>query len=414
MKERTKFVLEWERRWQEARGGAVNMAELCRMFGVSRQTGYTWVNRYRESDNDLDAVEERSRRPLTSPNAIDPELEDAIVAARKRYPKWGPRKLHARLVERNPEVWIPSPSAIAKVLKRRGMTTTRPRRRRRAAALGVRAPFHGCDRPNDVWCIDFKGWFVTGDGQRCYPLTLIDAYSRYLLRCEALLDPDGKHVQSILDSAFLEFGLPGAIRSDGGPPFASTGPARLTELSVWILRLGIRVEIIAPGKPQQNGRLERLHRTLKAEATRPPAAACASQQRVFDLWRGEYNHERPHEALRMQRPAMIYVQSKHHYPRPRAERVFEPFGEIARVDKHGCIKWHRRPVHISSALKYEYVEIEIDSEIDGRWNVRWGDIPLGFLDEHRRDRGLIFARRRRGSKDVSGMLYDSMSGICDC
>ena len=159
---------------------------------------------------------ERSRRPNTSPNALSAELEDLIVVARKYYPRWGPRKLHARLVERNPGIYVPSPSAIAKVLKRRGMTKPR-RRRRRGAALGVTAPFSGCTKPNDVWCIDFKGWFVTGDGIRCSPLTLIDAFSRFLLRCEALVDPDGKQVKRILDSAFLEYGLPAAMRSDGGP-----------------------------------------------------------------------------------------------------------------------------------------------------------------------------------------------------
>jgi transposase InsO family protein len=410
MKERTKLVLEWERRWNEAQGGNVNVAELCRMFGVSRQTGYTWINRYRASAHSLAAVEERSRRPKTSPTAITPEIEDLIVTARKRYPKWGPRKLHARLVESNPGKWVPSASVIAKVLKRRGMTTPR-RRRRRAAAVGVTAPFAGCDAVNDVWCIDFKGWFVTADGLRCYPLTLIDGYSRYLIRCEALLDPDGKEVRRILDSAFLEFGLPKAIRSDGGPPFASTGPARLTELSVWLLRLGIRIEIIAPGKPQQNGRLERMHRTLKAETTLPPAENCAAQQRVFDRWRGEYNHERPHEALRMKCPASVFTPSRHHYPRPLVERFFEPFADVARVDKHGCIKWHQRSVHISSALRHEYVELEINPDVDGRWDVTWGDISLGYLDEHRRDRGLIYARRQRGAGKVSAMSYDSVSGM---
>ena len=268
-KERTQFVLEWERRWDEAEGGAVNMAELCRMYGVSRQTGYTWVARYRDANHDVRAVAERSRRPKSFPTALSQEVEDVIVAARKRWPKWGPRKLRQRLIEAYPGVAVPSASVMSKVLKRRGMTVPR-RRRRRRAPVGVSAPFTGCDEPNAVWCMDFKGWFQTHDAVRCYPFTLIDAFSRYLLRCEGLADPDTKHVRSVLDSAFLEFGLPAAIRSDGGPPFASTGPARLTELSVWLLKLGLRVEIIAPGKPQQNGRLERLHRTLKAETASPP------------------------------------------------------------------------------------------------------------------------------------------------
>ena len=402
MKERTKFVLEWERRWNEAEGGPVNLAELCRMFGISRQTGYAWVERYREARHSLAGLAERSRRPKTSPSAISPELEDLVVAARKRYPSWGPRKLHARLVAVNPGEMFPSPSAISKILTRRGMTTPR-RPRRQRPALGVTAPFGGCDAPNATWCIDFKGWFETSDGRRCYPLTLLDAFSRYLLRCETLYDPDGKHVRQILDSAFLEFGLPVAIRSDGGPPFASTGPARLTELSVWLLRLGIRIEIIAPGKPQQNGRLERFHRTLKAETASPPQANHPTQQRVFDVWRREYNHERPHEALRQRPPATVYSVSSRRYPRPLVEHERAPFVAAVRIDKHGYIKWHRRNLFISSALRHEHIEIAIDD--DGRWSVHWGAIPLGHLDEHNLGRGLIVARRRRGAAKVSGMSY---------
>jgi transposase InsO family protein len=400
MKERTKLVLEWERRWNEAEGGFVNMAELCRLFGVSRQTGYTWVNRYRAAGLDVRAVKERSRRPKTSPTAISAELEDLIVEARKRWPRWGPRKLHARLVEANPGAAVPSASVMSKVLKRRGLTTPR-RRRRHTAPAGVAAPFSGCDAPNAVWCIDFKGWFETLDGVRCYPLTLLDAFGRFLLRCEALVDPDGRQVRRILDSAFLEFGLPLAIRSDGGPPFASTGPARLTELSVWLLQLGIRIEIIAPGKPQQNGRLERLHRTLKTEVASPARENCRAQQRAFDVWRREYNHERPHEALGQRRPATVYTPSLRRYPRPLVQVTPDPFSDVVRVDKHGFVKWHQRRVFISSALAHEY--IEVDDRADGRWDVHWGAIPLGRLDEHRMDRGLIVPRRPRGAKKVSGM-----------
>ena len=295
---------------------------------------------------------------------------------------------------------------MAKILKRRGLTATRKRRRRAAAAAAVTAPFSGCTAPNDVWCIDFKGWFATDDGVRCYPLTLIDAFSRMLLRCEALTEPDGKQVQRILDSAFLEYGLPKVIRSDGGPPFASTGPARLTELSVWLLQLGIEVEIIAPGKPQQNGRLERLHRTLKAETASPPEEDCAAQQRRFDLWRGQYNHIRPHEALSMRRPADVFVRSRTAYPRPLLKPEFvEPFSHVARLDRNGFIKWNRRNVLISSALKYESVEIDSDHEVDGRWNVQWGAIYLGYLDDARPDRGLVVPRRRRGQREVSRMSF---------
>jgi transposase InsO family protein len=399
-KERTKFVLEWERRWNEAEGGPVNMAELCRVYGVSRPTGYKWVERYREAKRDVRAVVERSRRPKSFPTALSPEVEDLIVAARKRWPKWGPRKLRRRLVDANPGVPVPSASVMSKVLKRRGLTVPRRRQRRRAPA-GVTTPFRGCDAPNDVWCIDFKGWFRTGDGVRCYPLTLIDAFSRYLLRCEGLCEPNGEQVRSILDSAFLEFGLPVAIRSDGGPPFASTGAARLTELSVWLLKLGIRVEIIAPGKPQQNGRLERLHRTLKADTAAPPSGDGRAQQRAFDMWRREYNQERPHQALQFRRPATIYAPSPRTYPRRFVAIELDPLSRVARIDKYGSIKWNRRNVFISSALAYELVEL--DTHFDGRWDVRWGPILLGRLDAHRVARGLIIARRRRGTNAVTTM-----------
>ncbi len=402
MKERTKFVLEWERRWHEAEGGPVNMAELCRMFGVSRQTGYKWVNRYRESRFDLQAVRERSRRPQTSPNALSVELQDLIVEARKHWPRWGPRKLHRRLVEANPGEPVPSASVIAKVLKARGLTTPR-RRRRERPAVGIAAPFSGCDAANAVWCIDFKGWFLTGDGRRCSPLTMLDAFSRYLLRCEALVDPDGKHVRPILDSAFQEFGLPAAIRSDGGPPFASNGPALLTELSVWLLKLGLRVEIIAPAKPQQNGRLERLHRTLKDETASPPEDDVRAQQRRFDKWRHEYNFERPHEALGQRRPASVYETSRRIYPCRLVDVPLDPVGHVARIDKRGFIKWRRRNLFVSSALAYEYIQLDpdYDAKVDGRWTVHWGPIVLGYLDDHRSERGLIVPRRPRGTVTMS-------------
>lgn len=313
---------------------------------------------------------------------------------RKRYPRWGPKKLHALLVERNPTLYVPGASAIAKVLKRRGLTSPRKKRRRSAPHV-VTAPFRGCEAPNDVWCIDFKGWFCTHDGVKCYPLTLIDGFSRYLLRCEALTEPTGHNVQSILDSAFLEFGRPKAIRSDGGPPFASSGPALLTQLSVWLLHLGTRIEIIAPAKPQQNGRLERFHRTLHEETATPADEDCVNQQRVFDRWRGEYNHVRPHEALSQRPPASVYARSRLVYPCKLVEdnAFHEPFDEVAIVDKNGFIKWHRKRVIVSSALRHERITLTLSPEVDGRWDVRWGAIELGYLNEHRRDLGLVSPRR---------------------
>ena len=254
-------------------------------------------------------------------------------------------------------------------------------------------PFAAATEPNAVWCIDFKGWFITADGRRCYPLTLIDAYSRYLLRCEAVLEPDTRSVQRILDSAFQEFGLPKAIRSDNGPPFATTGAGGLSTLSVWWTRLGIRHDRITPGKPQQNGRLERFHRTL-AELVRTPAADAQAQQRVFDPFRREYNNERSHEALRLKPPLTAYAPSKARYPRPLLQMADHDAELCLAVDRLGFVRWKRRRVFISSALAHETVSLDVGAD-DERWTVSWGPILLGWLDEGRLDRGLILPTKNR-------------------
>jgi transposase InsO family protein len=268
MQEKMRFVLEWERRWNDAQGGRVDVAEL--------------------------------------------EMEDLLVTARKLHPRWGPRKRCAWLLHRYPGSCFPSASCISKILQRRGLS--RPHQRRRRSPTPLTQPFADCTGPNDTWCVDFKGKFRTQGGRWCHVLTLLDAWSRYLLRCEVVLDPDGDAVERILDSAFQEFGLPLAMRSDNGPPFASTGAAGLTTLSVWWLQLGIRLERIEPGEPQQNGRLERAHLTLE-EIVSTPAEDAAAQQRQLGPWRREYNEERPHEALGQRPPAHLYQPSPRRYPR---------------------------------------------------------------------------------------------------
>jgi transposase InsO family protein len=398
MKERVELVLEWERRWKKQEG-QVNVAELCRMHGVSRECGHKWIRRYVEAGFDLRAVEERSRRPHASPTALVEAVHDMLVAARKAHPRWGPRKLRAWLVETEPGVVLPSASAIGEVLRRRGLTT--PRRRRHRHVPPATQPFAACDRPNAVWCVDFKGWFRTGDGEKCYPLTITDAFSRYVLRCEALADPDGDEAQRVFDSAFLEFGLPDAIRSDNGPPFASTGPGGLTRLSVWWLRLGIRVERIEPGRPEQNGRHERMHLTLKLETV--VQDSLAAQQRAFDYWRREFNQERPHEALGQKPPATVYYRSNRSYPRKLERPESGPWAELCNVDKEGFIRWRRTKVFISSALKHELVELAVDAEMEV-CEVKYGPILLGKLDPARLHRGLILPRRRRrGAKHLPSL-----------
>jgi len=389
-KERIKFVLEWEKRWDEGEG-RMNLSELCREFGISRETAYVWLRRYRDAGHDIRVLHERSHRPHHCPHQVPVEVADAIIAARKARPNWGPRKLRAILADQHPDVAWPSDSAIAAILHRNGLSSLRRRRRRRLVVPATR-PFAAATSPNAVWCIDFKGWWRTRDGRRCYPLTLIDAYSRFLLRCEALVDPDTRNVQRVLDSAFQEFGTPEAIRSDNGPPFASTGAAGLTTLSVWWHKLGIRHDRIRPGKPQENGRLERFHRNM-SELADDPADDARAQQRVFDHYRYDFDYVRPHDALRLKPPVTAYEPSPRRYPRP-----FERFDDdldaymTLLVDRHGFVRWRRRRILVSAALAHETVSIDPD---EARWVVRWRSILLGWLDDGRVDRGLILPARRR-------------------
>jgi len=397
--ERVKFCLEWQRRWNEVEGRRVDVAELCRMFGVSRQRGYVWLRRFRNASYDVRALEDRSRRPHSSPTAIAESMQDLVVDARKRFPKWGPRKLRAWLVRRLPNIEFPSASAMAAVLKRRGLTTPRRKRRRRAPA--ATQPFSEASGPNAVWCIDFKGKFKTGDGRWCTPLTVTDAYSRYCIRCEVVREGTGDEVELILDSAFREFGLPAAVRSDNGPPFAAPGPMGLSHLAVRLLRLGIRVERIAPGKPQQNGRHERFHRTLAEHTVEPPRANARAQQRAFDLFRREYNEERPHEALGQVPPATLYVPSSRFYPRGLVQppAAGSEISHLERVDRNGGIRWARRRVFISMALVGEYVILQPD---DGtKWVVLFGSIVVGHIDVEHLDHGLVAAPRPRKSHSLS-------------
>jgi putative transposase len=382
------------------------VAELARLFGVSRQTAYVWIRRYEQAGHDVAALEEGSRRPHRHPKTTSETMQDFLVEARKAHPRWGPRKLRAWLLDRYPGREFPSASCIGMVLKRRGLSHPRARRRREKVSR-VNRPFAAADQPNAVWCVDFKGWFRTGDGRKCYPLTIVDAYSRYLIRCEALDQPNGPNTQRVFDSAFQQYGLPVAIRSDNGPPFASTGPASLTILAVWWLRLGIRVERIEPGKPQQNGRQERFHRTLKFDVT--PRGSLRLQQRAYDLYRVEYNEERPHEALGQKTPASVYHRSSRHYPRG-LERAEPPhLSHHVRLRADGTLLWNRRKVFISSALAHELVGVAPSDH--GEWLVHFGPILLGRFDENKLYRGLRLTRRIVRGRDNDRPLCLSLADL---
>jgi putative transposase len=352
--------------------GELPMSALCEQFGISRKTGYKWMERYRADPES--GLADRSRAPRRCPWAIEAEIAAMIVALRRRRPYWGPRKLRVALERSHPDLAWPAASTIGDLLRREGLSE--PRRRRRAVIPPSR-PFRNVQAPNDVWCADFKGWFRTADGVRCDPLTISDAHSRYLLECR-IVAPTQVGVRPHFIRAFREFGLPLSIRTDNGTPFASAGAGGLSRLSVEWLKLGITVERIAPGQPQQNGRHERMHRTLKSETSRPPAASARRQQIRFNRFRHDYNHERPHEALAQQTPAAHYRPSPRPYPQRLPEPWYDAEHAVRRVRSTGEIKWGGDFVFISEVLSGELVGIA--ETADGNWLVRFLDVDLGVID----------------------------------
>jgi putative transposase len=364
MDERMSFVVESQR-------GEVSFAELCRCYGVSRETGYKWINRY--AAEGIDGLKDRSRAPHHHPHAVSAADAAAIVAMRAAHPRWGAKKIRARLQIEHPERRWPVESTIAALLDRHGLVAHRRRRR----TVPPAAPLSACVAPNDVWGIDFKGWFRTGDGQRCDPLSVSDLATRYIVRLQAFDRIDGEAVWPVLDAAFRECGPPLVMRSDNGAPFASTAAGGLTRLAVRLIKAGIRLERIAPGRPQQNGRHERMHLTLKAETASPPAPTRRQQQRRFDLFRRVFNEERPHEALGQTPPAQHY----HPPPRTYSGRPREPEYpasiQVRRVRRMGQVKWRGELLFISTVLAGEPVGFEpVD---DGYWRVHYGPVTLGLL-----------------------------------
>jgi transposase InsO family protein len=394
LEQRAQFVLEWKKRHH-------SVAALCAVFGISRQTGYKYIERYRESGNDLLALQDHSRRPLSSPNATDAATIALLIRTRKRWPHWGPRKLRTWLAQRRPEAALPSASTIGDILKRNGLVRQRRVRRRTPPYT---QPFATCAAPNQVWCVDFKGQFWTGN-VLCYPLTITDAFSRFLIRCEALDETTTDAALEVFESAFREFGLPEVIRSDNGPPFASPAAGGLSELSVWWVRLGIRPERIEPGKPHQNGRHERMHLTLKRETASPPEKSLFMQQRRFDRFRREYNEQRPHEALQYATPSILYVRSKRLFRGDPGPLKATPSVAQARLDRNGVAEFGEYRIPISRVLACQYVEFH--PVADRIWMVKFGPVELGLFDEARKVRSLIRPRTpyRPGKRviKVSGM-----------
>lgn len=370
MSERLAFVEEYQR-------GLYSMTALCTCYGISRRVGYKWLARYLARG--AAGLGDQSRRPYASPWAVAPELAALLLEARLAHPTWGPRKILAYLARRHPRADWPAASTVGTLFKRHGLVRAR---RRRTHPGHPGRPLTPITAPNDVWTADFKGHFGLGSGARCHPLTLVDSYSRYLLACQALPHPSTVESRPVFLRLFQEHGLPDRIRSDNGAPFATTALCRLSDLSVWWLKLGIRPELIEPASPQQNGRHERLHRTLKAEATRPPKGSFRAQQRRFNAFRTEYNTERPHEALGNATPASVYRPSPRPYP-ARLPPVEYPEHFLVRyVSLNGGIRLNRNYVTLAPALMQE--RVGLDEVADGIWAVYFSTYLLGHLNERER------------------------------
>ena len=366
VEERLRFVHEFHRL-------DLPMAQLCRDFGISRKTGYKWLARFEERGRG--GLDDRSHAADAHPNATTPKAVEFILSLRRKFPHWGPKKLRRVLTMKAPAEPCPAASTIGEILRRHGLS--KPQRRVKRTPLWT-SPLTHATEPNSLWCIDFKGWFRTRNGVRCDPLTMSDAFSRYVLCSDVVRQPDERHVRPRMEAVFREYGLPLAIRSDNGPPFASRAAGGLSRLSAWWVRLGIRPERIEPGRPEQNGRHERMHRTLKAETASPPAANHPAQQRAFDRFRETFNEERPHEALGQQTPASVYRPSPRSYPECLPELVYPNNHELRRVRTDGTIQWTGENVYVSEVLVGETVGLE---PLDDRyWRLHFGPVCLGYVD----------------------------------
>jgi putative transposase len=349
-----------------------SFAELCRRFGISRKTGYKWLERFELKG--AAGLDDRPPVAARSPHRTSDDLVDRIVLARKEHPFWGPKKLRVWLLGKAPEMPWPAASTFGELLKANGLI--RPRRRRLRVPLN-RNPLDPCAGPNDVWCVDYKGHFALGDGRRCHPLTITDGYSRYLLKCEAMLDEKEIHARPCFELAFREFGLPKKVRSDNGNPFASLAVGGLSPLSVWWMKLGIELERIEPGKPQQNGRHERMHRTLK-EQLDPVGHDVPAQQRALDRFRHEYNEERPHEGIGQKTPHSLYALSMRAFPEKLRSPEYPAGMQTRSVHENGHIKWRGRTQFLAGFLGGEPVGLrELREDI---WEVFYGPVLLGLLD----------------------------------
>jgi transposase InsO family protein len=349
------------------------VAEACREFGISRPTGYKWLERYEEEG--LEGLEDRSRAPETIPHKTDEEVEELICALRKQYPELGPKKLRAWLKREHPEADWPAASTVGAILERNGLTENREPSRRSPPRSD---PLEEADGPNEIWSADFKGQFELGDGTTCYPLTVTDNSSRMVLGCRALGSTKGAPVQQYFERVFERWGLPRAIRTDNGAPFASTAPRGLSKLSAWWRALGIDHERTDPGEPQQNGRHERMHLTLKRHTARPAAETMAAQQESFDGFRRFFNQLRPHEALGQTPPRTVHTRSETDYPDELGVQEYPHCDLSRKIPDHGRISLACHKVFVTNALTgYRVGLTEIDP---GVWVVSFAGEDIGLFE----------------------------------
>jgi transposase InsO family protein len=379
MSERLRFVLA-------LRKHRSTFSSLCTAFGVAPKTGYKWQHQFEASG--VAGLKDRSRRPKSNGRAISTAVAERLVALRHEYPSWGPKKLVGWLEEFEREWDVPAPSTVGELLKQRGLVIARKRVRRPQPCTD---PLRHADKPNAVWAMDFKGWFRLRDGTRCDPLTVTDAFSRYLLCCKAgtaVGDEVGRDVWHALVRAFREYGMPTAIRVDNGQPWVtSKGNLGITQLAVKILRADIALERIEPGKPQQNGRHERFHLTLQQETVQPPAENMQAQQSRFDAFQRKYNEERPHEALRQRPPGRIYARSQRPYPGRSAEPEYPAWYSTVTLSLGGRVRLRGATYFISNALEGErvgFVEVE-----ENCFEVRFCKLLLGRIHTEHPELGLI-------------------------
>jgi len=349
------------------------MAALCREFGISRPTGYKIYSRYK--DHGIEGLEDRSRRPYRHANQLPFQIERTILRLKKEHDTWGAPKIRDKLLHEFPMIKPPAKSTVHAVLDRNGLVKRRKRRRYKAEGT----PLSDARSPNGLWCADYKGEFKLGNRKYCYPLTITDYSSRFLLACEGLDSTRSSFAFAVFERVFKEYGLPTAIRTDNGTPFASANALfGLSKLSIWWLRLGINIERIKPGNPQQNGRHERMHRTLKKDATRPASFNFLQQQSRFDDFAEVYNNERPHQALNGMYPGELYTPSAKIYEPPQ-EPDYPYHDRTIRITQCGRICIGNRKINLSTVFAGQIVGIR--EVADNIWLVSFLDYDLGFFDE---------------------------------